>query len=67
MTPEQETWKERLEKLSVSQMAFANLLNIYPGELCEYLQCRREPRVERYMQIENSIKTLESKKGNDDA
>lgn len=59
MTPEQKSWKSRLEACGVTQIVLANRCGLYPGEMCEYINCHREPRATRHALIENEIRKIE--------
>lgn len=60
MTPEQSSWKQRLEAIGVSQAAFADMLGLRYADVSIYLNCKREPKATRFQQIEAVLKNLEA-------
>lgn len=59
MTPEQQSWKQRLDALGISQAAFAGMLGLRDADVSIYLNCKREPKATRFKQIEAMITELE--------
>lgn len=62
MTKEQKSWKNRLSGLGISQADFARSLDIYLGQMCDYMNCKIEPTATTFMKIENKLRELESVK-----
>lgn len=60
MINEQATWKKRLEKIGVSQRDFAEMINDDETVMSLYLNCKREPRINKFFNICETIKKLEA-------
>lgn len=54
-----ETWVPRLRKLKIRQYKFAELADVHPAQLSQYVSERVTPTIASFEKIENKIHELE--------
>lgn len=59
MTPQQKSWKERLKRLGITQSDFSRIVGLNKAWICQYLNCKKQPRVENFLKIEAALKQME--------
>lgn len=60
MTPEQKSWKERIDKVKMTQRELSILTDVPQSVMCLYLNCKREPLATTFRAIETAIKEREN-------